>query len=77
MAYRLHGGNTLAKLEKGCDLEGPQVIAHYFESVTREKASNVLAPTAYNWPRYFDWFVRNYPHDGANRLVHFVPAAMR
>jgi len=75
MGYRVHRGNTLSQFEALGSVEGPKVIAHYFEMVSRRKAPNVLAPTAYNWPQYFDRFVRNYPGDGNHRLVDFVPSA--
>jgi glycosyltransferase involved in cell wall biosynthesis len=76
MGYRVHENNTLAKWEKEGRSEGPELIAKYFQSVSHGRATNRLAPTAYNWPHYFDWFVRNYPNDGTHRLVDFVPAEM-
>ena len=77
MAYRIHEGNTLSNFEELAGVEGPKVIANYFETVSRRKAPNLLAPTLYNWPNYFDRFVRSYPINGSHRLVDFVPAAMR
>ncbi len=61
MAYRVHDNNTLGRSEELGSIEGPRIIANYFETVSRLKAPNPLAPTAYNWPQYFDRFSRNYP----------------
>lgn len=61
--YRLHETNTFKSLQQlGVD-DGPEVLLHYYDSVSRCKTLNSLAPSPFNWPGYFDLFLRRYGHE--------------
>lgn len=56
--YRLHETNTFKSLQKlGVD-DGPEVLKQYFDSVRCCKTANFLAPSPFNWPGYFELFLR-------------------
>ncbi|MCF3609185.1 glycosyltransferase [Planktothrix agardhii 1033] len=61
--YRLHETNTFKSLQQlGVD-DGPEVLLHYYDSVSRCKTLNSLAPSPFNWPGYFDLFLRRHGHE--------------
>lgn len=59
-SYRLHETNTFKSLQKlGVD-DGPEVLKQYFDSVRCGKTANPLAPSPFNWPGYFEFFLRSH-----------------
>jgi glycosyltransferase involved in cell wall biosynthesis len=56
--YRFHGKNSFESLQHvGID-ECSQIIQSYFSDVCRRKTENPLAPSKYNWPGYFEMFLK-------------------
>lgn len=58
--YRLHETNTFKSLQQlGVD-DGPEVLTQYFDSVRCCKTANPLTPSPFNWPGYFEFFLRSH-----------------
>lgn len=54
-SYRIHPRNTSRDAHLTCSHEVPWVIEK-FATCLAEPTANTLAPTPYNWPRYFAYF---------------------
>lgn len=58
--YRFHGTNTFKSLQKeGVHIEdSAKVLRYYFDAVRCQKTINPIAPSPFNWPGYFELFIK-------------------
>ncbi|MBR8829276.1 MAG: glycosyltransferase family 2 protein [Gomphosphaeria aponina SAG 52.96 = DSM 107014] len=58
--YRIHDTNTFKSLqEEGVHIDDTNyVLQNYFDSVRCRKTVNPLAPSPFNWPGYFELFLK-------------------
>ncbi len=72
LGYRVHQGSILARMLPLSAKECVSVIGNYFETMLETKSPNPLAPAPYNWPEYFDLFMREYPKKNSLKLWDII-----
>lgn len=58
--YRFHGTNSFETLHQEGVAESAELLRNYFELVNAGWSPNVLAPSALNWPSFYQVFIQWY-----------------
>jgi len=56
--YRFHGKNTFESVQNLAIDESRKILQKYFSQIQCKPTSNDIAPSPYNWNRYFDLFIK-------------------
>lgn len=60
--YRLHATNSFRSLQQAAEFECPELMRRYFKASYTKSFINKQAPTARNWPVFFDFFIEQYAY---------------
>jgi glycosyltransferase involved in cell wall biosynthesis len=76
--YRIHGGNSFAKLQELAVADTNAVLSSYYGRVVRGLVRNTRAPTPGNWPYVFEMFARMFGvYDAWLREASYLPQYAR
>ena len=70
--YRFHGNNTFESVQNLAIEESRIILQKYFSEVNCKPTLNNIAPSPFNWTRYFDLFLKLFNYQPIYQLSTYV-----